>query len=71
MQSAKTTIARLACAAGGSFVALVAFATGAADGSGASVCTARAQACMTEVEFRALLIRSEALNHKYGLGKAR
>jgi len=26
---------------------------------------------MTDAEFRALLIRSEALNHKYGLGTAR
>ena len=35
------------------------------------VYNAPAQAWMTEVEFQALMIRSEALNRKYGLGEAR
>jgi hypothetical protein len=53
--------------------ALAAFSGGAAAGSGASgskalVCNARAQDCMTDAEFRALTIRSVALNRKYGLG---
>jgi len=65
-------IRRLACTAGLVLAAVVAFAT-SASGSGArvdraAVCTARAQECMTAPEFRALMIRSEALNRKYGLG---
>ena len=42
-----------------------------AGSSGESICTARAQACLTQAEFRALLIRSEALNREYGLGETR
>jgi hypothetical protein len=73
MQSTNTTIRRLACTAGLALTALAAFATGAAGGSGAKPskaleCTARAQACMTDAEYRALMIRSAALNRKYGLG---
>ena len=53
-------------------LALVALAASPA-GSGASggktaECNARAQACLTDAEFRALTIRSAALNRKYGLG---
>jgi hypothetical protein len=70
MQSTNTTISRLACTVG---LALTAVATGAAGGSDANgsnepVCNARAQACMTAAEYRALTIRSEALNREYGLG---
>jgi hypothetical protein len=51
------------------FVMLSLFtASSGASGSTAAACTARAQDCMTDAEFRALLIRSEALNRKYGLG---
>jgi hypothetical protein len=71
MQSTKTTIRRVAYTAALALTALAAFASGAAGGSGANVCTARAQSCMTGAEFRALLIRSEALNRKHGLGTAR
>lgn len=71
MPTTKIAIRRLACTAGLALTALAAFATGAAGSSGANVCNARAQACMTDVEFQALLIRSEALNRKYGLGQAR
>ena len=52
------------------FVALSAFAASSgASGSTAAVCTARAQECMTDAEFRALMIRSEGPNRKYGLGE--
>jgi hypothetical protein len=73
MHSTKTTIRRLACTAGLALTAFAAFATGAASGSAASgnealICNARAQDCMTDAEFRALMIRSVALNHTYGLG---
>jgi hypothetical protein len=71
MQSTTTTIRRLACTAALALTALAAFASGAAAGSGANVCNARAQSCMTDGEFQALLIRSEALNRKYGLGTGR
>ena len=51
------------------FVALSAFAASSgASGSTEAVCTARAEECMTDAEFRALTIRSQALNRKYGLG---
>ena len=51
------------------FVALSAFAASSgASGSTKAACTARAQECMTDAEFRALTIRSQALNRKYGLG---
>jgi hypothetical protein len=66
-----STIRRLACTAGLAITVMAASASGAAGASAESVCTARAQACMTDAEFRALLIRSEALNRKHGLGKAR
>ena len=71
MQSTKTTFSRLACTAGLTLTAAAAFAVGATGSSGESICTARAQACLTQAEFQALLIRSEALNRKYGLGEAR
>lgn len=69
-----TTIRRLACTAGLILAGVAVFGGGAASGSGAQgdtalVCTARAQECMTAAEFRALMIRSVALNHKYGLGE--
>jgi hypothetical protein len=65
------SIRRLACIGG---LALVAPGGGVAAGSGAQantalVCTARAQECMTAAEFRALMTRSLALNHKYGVGE--
>jgi hypothetical protein len=68
------SIRRLACIGGLALTALVALSGGVAAGSGAQadtalVCTARAQECMTAAEFRALLTRSLALNHKYGVGE--
>lgn len=68
------SIRRLACVAGLALTAFGVLGGGVAAGSGAQgdkalVCTARAQACMTAAEFRALMIRSLALNHKYGLGE--
>jgi hypothetical protein len=67
--STKITIRRLGWTIGLALTSL-AFATGAAaGGSGAKVCTARAQDCLTAAEFRALTIRSVALNRKYGLGE--
>ena len=71
--STTSTIRRLACTAGLALIALSVFATGVASGSGASagkavICDARAQECMTDAEFRALTIRSVALNRQYGLG---
>jgi hypothetical protein len=73
MQPTKTSMRRLACTVGLALTALAAFGGGVAAGSGAAgskavVCNARAQECMTDAEFRALMIRSEALNRKYGLG---
>ena len=67
------SIRRLACTAALALTGLAALATGAA-GSGAQgdkalVCTSRAQECMTAPEFRALMIRSLALNRKYGVGE--
>ena len=66
------TIRRLACTAGLALAAVAALATGAAgssaQGDTALVCTARAQECMTAPELRALMIRSLALNRKYGVG---
>lgn len=51
------------------FLALSAFAASSgASGSTEAVCTAHAQDCMTDAEFRALTIRSVALNRKYSLG---
>ena len=69
-----TSIRRLVCIGGLAVTALVALGGGGvAAGSGAQadatlVCTARAQECMTAPEFRALMIRSLALNRKYGVG---
>jgi hypothetical protein len=68
------SIRRLACIAGLALTVLAGFGGSVAAGSGAQgdnalVCTARAQQCMTAPEFRALMIRSLALNHKYGLGE--
>jgi hypothetical protein len=71
MPTTKIAIRRLGCTAGLALTALAAFSTGAAGGSAAKVCDGPAQACMTDAEFRALMIRSEALNRKYGLGEAR
>ncbi len=71
MQSTTTTIRRLACTAGLALIVMAVSATGAAGGSAGSVCTVRAQACMSDAEFRALLIRSEALNRQNGLGETR
>ena len=73
MQSTKTTIRRLALTAGVALTAVAASAAGAAGGSGGSrseeiACNARAEACMSAAAYRALMIRSEALNRKYGLG---
>lgn len=71
MPFTKTAIGRLACTTG---LALAVLAAGATAGSGASGgealgCTsAHAQACMTSAEYRALMLRSDALNRKYGLG---
>jgi hypothetical protein len=69
MQSTPSTSRRLACTAGVALAALAALTTGAsATGSGSTVCTSTAQVCMSATEFRALLIRSVALNREYGLG---
>jgi hypothetical protein len=70
MQSTNTMIRRLAYTVGLAQIALAVFATGGlgATGEKALECEARAQACMTDAEYRALLIRSVALNRKYGLG---
>jgi hypothetical protein len=71
MSSTKITIRRLACLV----TAFAALATGVAAGSEAKATTTcterRAQDCMTDAAFRALLIRSEALNREHGLGAAR
>jgi hypothetical protein len=68
-----TTMRRVACTAVLVLTGLAAFSGGVASGSGAQgdhelVCTTRAQDCMAAAEFRALMIRSLALNRKYGLG---
>lgn len=68
MRFTNMPIRRLVCAAALALTALAAFGGGAAEGSPANICTARAQACMADGEFRALMIRSEGLNRKYGLG---
>jgi hypothetical protein len=73
MKSTTITMRRLVCTAGLVLTALAAFSTGVAAGSGANgskalICSARAQDCMADAEFRALMIRSAALNLKYGLG---
>jgi hypothetical protein len=75
MSSTKIRLRRLACTAGLALTGLAAFAAGEASGSGtneskAPVCTARAQECMTAAEFRALTLRSAALNREYGLGSS-
>jgi hypothetical protein len=53
-------------------VALAAFLSAVNSGSAATsalaACTAGAEDCMSDAEFRALTIRSLALNRKYGLG---
>ena len=65
----KIAIRRLGWTIGLALTSL-AFATGASAGdSGTNACSARAQDCLTAAEFRALTIRSEALNRKYGLGE--
>jgi hypothetical protein len=69
MQATHITLRRLACATGVALAALAALTTGASGtGSGSTVCASTAQECMTAAEFRAVLIRSEALNRKHGLG---
>lgn len=81
MKSTTTTIRRAICIAG--LVLTAAISTGPAGGAvdpseqravdirgRALNCKhARAQACMSNAEFRALMIRSEALNRRYGLGR--
>ena len=69
-----TSIRRLASIGGLAVAALVALDGGVAAGSGAQadaalVCTARAEECVTAAEFRALMIRSLALNRTYGVGE--
>ena len=70
MPSTKTTIRRLACTVG-LVLTVLAFTGGVAgaQGHGGPACTTRAQDCLTGPEFRALTVRSLALNHKYGLGE--
>jgi hypothetical protein len=68
--STKIAIRRLVLTAALALVALGASPAGAS-GSKAVVCNARAQECLTDAEFRALTIRSEALNRKYGLGRTK
>lgn len=71
MPSTKTTIRRLACTTGLVLAVIGAGSTvgSAANGGKALGCTsAHAQSCMTSAEYRALMLRSEALNRKYGLG---
>ncbi|MFL5931011.1 MAG: hypothetical protein ACJ75P_07130 [Gaiellaceae bacterium] len=70
MSSIKTTIRRLICTAGIVFTGLaLAGGTAGASSSKSVVCTARAQDCLTAADFRALTIRSLALNRLYGLGE--
>lgn len=67
--STKIAIRRLVLTAALALAALAAVPAGSgASGGKAVVCNARAQECLTDVEFRALTIRSVALNRKYGLG---
>jgi hypothetical protein len=69
MQSTSLTVRRLACTTGVAIAALAALTTGAgATGGNSADCTATAQECMSAAEFRALFIRSVALNRKHGLG---
>lgn len=68
--STKTAIRRLALTAALALVVLASFPAGSgASGGKAVVCNASAQACLTDAEFRALTIRSMALNRRYGLGE--
>jgi hypothetical protein len=61
---------RLALAAALALATLAALPAGSgASGGKEVVCSARAQECLTDAEFRALTIRSVALNRKYGLGQ--
>lgn len=70
MSSTKTTIRRLTCTLGLVLAGLaVAGGTAGASSGKSLVCTTRAQDCLTGAEFRALTIRSLALNRKYGLGE--
>lgn len=78
-------IRRLAGTTGVALVAVVALAAGAAanavgpsehrastvHGNALECRHARAQECMSYAEFRALMIRSDALNRMYGLGRYR
>jgi hypothetical protein len=67
--STKIAIRRLVVTAALALVALAAFPAGSgASGGKAVACNARAQECLTGAEFRALTIRSVALNREYGLG---
>jgi hypothetical protein len=63
-----STLRRLFCTAGLALTALVTAGGSGATVENAVVCNAAAQSCMTDGEYRALLIRSVALNRKYGLG---
>jgi hypothetical protein len=68
--STKTAIRRLVLTATLALAALGAMPAGSGASAGkAVVCHAPAQACLTDAEFRALTIRSVALNRKYGLGE--
>jgi hypothetical protein len=57
-----------AALASGAALATGAAGASGATGAGAITCSGPARSCMTAAAFRALRIRSEALNHKYGLG---
>jgi hypothetical protein len=65
----KIAIRRLAYVAALALIALSAFPAGSGAGGRNVVCTTRAQDCLTDAEFRALTIRSVALNRKYGLAE--
>jgi hypothetical protein len=68
--STKIKFRRLALTAALALAALAALPAGSGASEGkAVVCNASAQACLTDAEFRALTIRSVALNRKYGLGE--
>ena len=67
--STKIAIRRLVLTAALALVALTAFPAGSGASGGKAIrCNAPAQECLAAAEFRALTIRSAALNRKYGLG---
>ena len=69
MKSTTTTIRWLGCTAALALATLVAVGGSGAAASKAAICNAPAQACMTDAAYRALLIRSLALNRNHGLGE--